>query len=70
MYLKGIETRFNRLDRNDDEVRNQPNQEYSIFKHVGRPFGKKDVILLEQTLKKKAEWYVMNNCPEIQKFLE
>lgn len=41
MYFRGIETRFNRSKRHDDRVDNRPNMEFSIFKHVGHPFGKK-----------------------------
>ena len=70
MYFRGIETRFNRPERHDDGVDDRPNMEFSIFKHVGRPFSKKDVVVLDPALRKKAEWYILNNCPEIEKYLK
>ncbi|XP_062079043.1 uncharacterized protein LOC133783435 [Humulus lupulus] len=69
MYLRGVETRFNRPERNDDRVESQPNREYSIYKAVGRPFGKKSSMLLNPQLKQKAEWYILNNCAEIKEYL-
>ncbi|XP_062086592.1 ATP-dependent 6-phosphofructokinase 5, chloroplastic-like [Humulus lupulus] len=69
MYLRGVETRFNRPERNDDRVESQPNREYSIYKAVGRPFGKKSNMLLNPQLKQKAEWYILNNCAEIKEYL-
>ena len=69
MYLRGVETRFNRPERNDDRVESQPNREYSIYKAVGCPFGKKSSMLLNPQLKQKAEWYILNNCAEIKEYL-
>ena len=69
MYLRGVETRFNRPERNDDRVESQPVREYSVFKAVGRPFGKKSTMLLNPQLKQKAEWYILNNCTEIKEYL-
>ncbi|XP_073133332.1 uncharacterized protein [Henckelia pumila] len=56
MYFRDIETRYNRLERNDDTLNTHPSRVISIFKHVGRPLGKKEVKVLEPSLRSKAEW--------------
>ncbi|XP_060959175.1 uncharacterized protein LOC133030449 [Cannabis sativa] len=70
MYFRDIETRFNRPDRNQDGVVKQSYNQLSVFKHVGRAFGKQEVIVLKPTKRKKAEWYILNNCPEIRKYID
>ncbi|XP_073152210.1 uncharacterized protein [Henckelia pumila] len=70
MYFRDIETRYNRPERNDDRVNTCPSRVLSVFKHVGRPLGKKEVKVLEPSLRRKAEWYVLNNCQEVEKYLE
>ncbi|KAM6543516.1 hypothetical protein CsatB_007963 [Cannabis sativa] len=70
MYFRDIETRFNRPDRNQDGVVKQSYNQLSVFKHVGRAFGKQEVIVLKPTERKKAEWYILNNCPEIRKYID
>ncbi|PON51094.1 hypothetical protein TorRG33x02_312290 [Trema orientale] len=70
MYLWGVETRFNRPDRNELHVDTNSRHILLVFKSVGHPLGKKDVIILPPSDRPKAEWYVMNNCLEIQKYLE
>lgn len=66
MYLCDVETKFTRPKGNQDERFIAPKRQLSIFQHVSCPIEKKQVILLEQKLRKKAEWYIMNNCPKIQ----
>ncbi|KAJ9566906.1 LOW QUALITY PROTEIN: hypothetical protein OSB04_002872 [Centaurea solstitialis] len=56
MYFRGIETRFNRPERNDDRP-------------VGPPFGKRTTLSLDPQLKRKAEWYILNNCTEIEDYI-
>ncbi|KAG6490095.1 hypothetical protein ZIOFF_051377 [Zingiber officinale] len=51
-----IETRYNRPERNDDRVNTCPSRVISVFKHVGRPLGKKEIMVLEPSLWIKAEW--------------
>ncbi|PON94398.1 hypothetical protein TorRG33x02_098720 [Trema orientale] len=70
MYLRGVETRFNRSDRNNDEVGSHPHRQLSVFQCVGHPIGKKDIVILQPSDRLKVEWYVMNNCTEIQKYLD
>lgn len=69
MYFRDIETRYNRPERNDDRVNTCPSRVISVFKHVGRPLGKKAVKVLEPSLRSKAEWYVLHNCHEVEKYI-
>ena len=69
MYFQDIETRFNRPERNDERAELFPPRGISVFKHVGRPLGKKEDKVLESSLRSKAEWYVLNNCQEVEKYL-
>jgi len=70
MYLTGVETRFNRLARNwiDDEERIV--KKISVFDTRCRPIGKMTPVTLDTGLREKAEWYVLQNCSEIQQFIE
>ncbi|PON97308.1 hypothetical protein TorRG33x02_067750, partial [Trema orientale] len=70
MYLRGVKTRFNQPNRNEIVFVTQPNRVLSVFKSAGHPLGKKDIVILNSSDRLKAEWYIMNNCPEIQKYLD
>lgn len=69
MYLSGFETRFNRHERNDDR-QNEEISSLSVFNQRARPFGKREEIQLPRKLIQKAHWYVLNNCEELQPYLE
>ncbi|PON32187.1 hypothetical protein PanWU01x14_363480, partial [Parasponia andersonii] len=60
MYLRGVETRFNRLEHNEIVVDARPNHILSVLKSAGHPLGKKDIIILNPSDRLKIEWYVMN----------
>ncbi|XP_024028689.1 uncharacterized protein LOC112093778 [Morus notabilis] len=70
LYLTGVETRFNQLARNwvDDEDRTV--KKISVFETRCRTIGKMTPITLDTNLREKAEWYVLQNCPKIQQFIE
>ncbi|XP_015621186.2 uncharacterized protein [Oryza sativa Japonica Group] len=68
MYLNGIETRFNREERNYDGER-QFADRYSIFLSRFCAFGHKDDVILTQDQYNSLCWYVLNNCEELQGFL-
>ena len=70
MYFQRIETKFNRSDRNEDAIDTGPQKQLSVFQSQCRPTGKKTYVSLDTHLRKKAEWYILNNCPEIQNYLE
>ena len=69
MYLSGFETRFNRHERNDDR-QNEEISSLSVFNQRARPFGKREEIQLPRKLIQKAHWYILNNCEELQPYLE
>ncbi|KAK9083116.1 hypothetical protein Scep_029587 [Stephania cephalantha] len=70
MYLQGLETKFNRQDRNYDYP---PFQQYGVFKifiHRVRPLGSTKYISLAIEDYDRALWYVLHNCEEIQSYFE
>ncbi|CAH9119041.1 unnamed protein product [Cuscuta epithymum] len=70
MYLSDIETRFNRLERNwiDSDVHNAGS--LSIFQSRCRPIGKMSPITLDYNMRNKAEWYILQNCSEVQRYID
>uniref|UniRef100_J3N128 DUF4218 domain-containing protein n=1 Tax=Oryza brachyantha TaxID=4533 RepID=J3N128_ORYBR len=68
MYLHGIETRFNREERNFDGER-PPLGRYSVFSTRSRVFGHKDSVILKQDQYDSLCRYVLNNCEELQQYL-
>ncbi|CAL8140706.1 unnamed protein product [Prunus armeniaca] len=68
MYLKDVETVFNRPQRNHDE--GMRNEKLSVFAHSARPFG--DLGRRESFSRNDMEvahWFVLNNCDEIMGYL-
>ena len=70
MYLKGVETRFNRPERNQDGIVSGDGIQLSVFKSRARPIGGEKFIQLDEKLRNTTIWYILNNCPEVQKYLE
>jgi outer membrane lipoprotein-sorting protein len=68
MYLKDIETRFNRPERNDDG--GTPSASLSVFSQNTRLLGHAEPKLLSKQEIDKAHWYVLNNCDEVRQYLE
>jgi hypothetical protein len=69
MYLGGVETRFNRGDRNI-VGRTEHSDKFSIFSQDVRPLGAEAGYDLFGAEFKKARWYVLNNCSEIDSYLK
>lgn len=69
-YLDGIETRFSRPVRNDDEGDTESEQRLSIFSMPGRALGKSERITLDNISWMQAHRYVLFNCAAISPFLE
>ncbi|XP_052294335.1 uncharacterized protein LOC107178912 isoform X1 [Citrus sinensis] len=67
LYLDSIETKFNRVERNDDG--GQRVGGLSVFSQNVRPFGKAQIELSQQEID-IAHWYVLNNCDEVQEYLD
>ncbi|XP_060182468.1 uncharacterized protein LOC132612162 [Lycium barbarum] len=70
MYLTGIETRFNREDRNDDGSSKKDKPILDIFSKSARPFGDGDYDAIPRKDLDMARWYVLNNCEEAESFLQ
>ena len=70
MYLRGIETRFSRVERNDDNREEQARGHLSIFSQQARPIGGRKLMQLSKEELEKAHWYAINNCCELQPYLE
>ena len=66
MYLSGIETRYNRLERNWVENEDGNIKKISVFDTQYRPIGNITLITLENHLQNKVEWYILQNYSEIQ----
>ena len=70
MYLRGIETRFSRVERNDDNREKQTRGHLPIFSQQARPISGRQLVQLSKEELEKAHWYVINNCRELQPYLE
>ena len=70
MYLSGIETHFNRGERNEDRFENQAQGCISIFSQQARSFGSRQHLQYSKEELDKAHWYIMNNCHELRPYLE
>ncbi|CAL8137305.1 unnamed protein product [Prunus armeniaca] len=69
MYLKDVETAFNRPQRNNDG--GMRNEKLSVFAQNARPFG--DLGRGESFSRNDMEvahWFVLNNCDEIMAYLD
>nr|GEY65176.1 hypothetical protein [Tanacetum cinerariifolium] len=62
-YLKCVDTRFNRLDRNEDEV--DVTNNFQVFRSVCKLLGKEVYTSLNTDVMQKVTWYVLNNSPQI-----
>ncbi|RVW66346.1 hypothetical protein CK203_065230 [Vitis vinifera] len=70
MYLTGIETRFNRSERNEDRFEDRVQGCLSIFSQQARPLGSRQHLQFSKEELTKAHWYIMNNCPELRPYLD
>ncbi|XP_042967497.1 uncharacterized protein LOC122300711 [Carya illinoinensis] len=71
MYLHDVPTRFTREDRNIDVgVQTSEISAFGIFDQKVHPLGIATPIQLDKKLFKTARWYALNNCIEIEQFLE
>ena len=69
MYLSGIETVFNREERNDDGVAHASG--LTVFSQKVRPFGPiRNASDVSQKERDMAQWFVLHNSPEIDSYLE
>lgn len=70
MYLQGIETRFNREERNFDGGQEKQPTKLHVFSQNVRPLGASKIVSLNLKDHKKARYYVLNNTEEVLPYLE
>ena len=71
MYFEGIETRFNRTERNyDGDPLVEQAEGLSIFAQTARGLGaaRRDELNLEDLA--RVQSYVLNNCEEVYPYIE
>ena len=69
MYLKDVETAFNRPQRNNDG--GMKKEKLSVFAQSARPFGDPGRGESFSTNDMEvAHWFVLNNCDEIMAYLD
>ena len=70
MYLRNIETKFNRDRHFEVEFEDEQNvDKLSIFSQKACPFGGKSLIEIHGHDLEVAHWYILNNCEELQPYL-
>lgn len=70
MYLTGIETKFNREERNFDREKETVSQGLLIFSRSVRPFGGSKYEVLSDQEFEMIQWYILNNCELVEPFFE
>ncbi|GJT47440.1 uncharacterized protein Tco_0956155 [Tanacetum coccineum] len=65
-YLKDdVETRFNRLGRNDDGLPEEEPDKFQVFRSVCKPTGRIKETRLTTDVMQAVVWFVLNNSPEV-----
>ncbi|GJR82861.1 hypothetical protein Tco_0153646 [Tanacetum coccineum] len=65
-YLKDdVETRFNRLGRNDDGLPEEEPDKFQVFRSVCKPTGRMKETRLTTDVMQAVVWFVLNNSPEV-----
>jgi hypothetical protein len=67
MYLEGIQTKFNRHNRNTDV--GIPKSQLLVFTSQCRPMPKKKIISLCEDARNSLGWFVLNNCDQIKDYI-
>ncbi|KAL5570413.1 hypothetical protein UlMin_026988 [Ulmus minor] len=62
-----VDEAFNRPDRNDDGM--HPTRQLSVFESQCKPLGKQSYVELDNNDRDKAEFYILNNSPELEPYL-
>ena len=70
MYLSGIETKFNREERNYDGGKEVNKESLFVFSKSFRPLGGSKYEFLSQQDYEMIQWYILNNCEEVEPYFE
>ncbi|CAM8932248.1 unnamed protein product [Rhodiola kirilowii] len=69
-YLNGVETLFNREERNFDGPVTEQKEKFSIFQIHGRPLGASNARVLTEEELHLAHFYVLENCDEFIPYVD
>lgn len=69
-FSPSVQTRFNRVGRNDDGGWSGSGEKLSIFAYPAREFGSETNRVLTDSELKQVEIYILLNCHEIGPYLE
>ena len=69
-YLRGVQSKFSIRKRDDDLLKDKRNYSLEVFRPVGHPVGKNEYHYLSRHLLDKAKWFVLNNCPDGESYIE
>ncbi|GKB00520.1 hypothetical protein Tco_0828513 [Tanacetum coccineum] len=65
-YLKDdVETRFNRLGRNDDGLPEEEPNKFQVFRSACKLTGRMKATRLTTDVRQAVVWFVLNNSPEV-----
>lgn len=67
MYLQGIETQFNRVERNFDVAIDGG---LAVFSQNFRPLGASKYVELSKEELNMATWFILTNCGEVDPFIK
>ncbi|GJR59047.1 hypothetical protein Tco_1501209 [Tanacetum coccineum] len=67
-YLKGVETRFNRPDRNGFGL--NPTDTFQVFQSICERVGKEVYTTMDTKVMQKVVWFILNNSPEIDAYID
>lgn len=69
MYFRGIETRFNKPDRNFEGSDEKEKTSVSVFSQHIKLLGAAVDFELDPVEWAKLRWYVLNNCDEVYPYI-
>ncbi|XP_026384463.1 uncharacterized protein LOC113280039 [Papaver somniferum] len=73
MYLRGIGTKFNREERNNDtscDGHGKKGTSLPVFSQTARPISGTTYKQLSKKEIEMAHWYLLNNCDELRPYLD
>lgn len=68
LYLRDVESAFNRPERNNDGV--ESNANISVFAQKVRLTGGSELVEYSKEQMEVIYWYILDNCDEIESFRE
>ena len=68
LYLRDVETRFTRIDRNYNGNQNDVEGKFEIFTQNARPIGATIFTSLSDLELEKVQWFVLNNSNDVDEY--